>query len=400
MPGPAGSAQRRLSTSLFTMNGETHKTSRQLLLPLFQKSFLHTYHADLVDGIENLLSSWRHGQRLDLPTEMRRWSWSTAGRLLYGLDVSGCDDALRHEIDRWAALNFGWATRGMPVDLPFFPYRRLLNRARSVEQTLVDLLRVKNSQSASGRDVMSLLVGSQQAVGRTLTQEEFIGHAITMFLAAFETTANTLTWTLFLLDQHPEVHADLVDELKVLGGQAPRIDQLERLPLLDRVLKESMRLLPAVVFSRRIATQDGPLGEYELPAGSRVLFSHYMTHHLPSIYTEPETFRPSRWEEFAPSPGQYLPFGMGARFCIGAAFANLVVKTALATIVPRWRIQVAPKARVDRKVVITLSPRFGIPARLAAQNGDFRCNQVRGNIHEMVDLRPTARVAHPVRRAA
>src|ERR1051326_7458964 len=132
MPGPAGWAQRQLPTSLFTMNGETHKPSRQLLLPLFQKSFLHTYHADLVDGIENLLSSWRHGQRLDLPTEMRRWSWSTAGRLLYGLDVSGCDDALRHEIDRWAALNFGWATRGMPVDLPFFPYRRLLNRARSV----------------------------------------------------------------------------------------------------------------------------------------------------------------------------------------------------------------------------------------------------------------------------
>src|SRR5207248_2022617 len=127
--------------------------------------------------------------------------------------------------------------------------------------------------------------------GQQLTDGELVGHAMTLFLAAFETTANTLSWTLFLLAQHPDVLADLLDELAFLGGDAPAMHRLDRLPLLDNVLKETMRLLPAIPFSRRIATTDCLLGPYHVPQGSRVLFSHYITHHMPELYPEPNRFR-------------------------------------------------------------------------------------------------------------
>src|SRR5204862_4477123 len=107
-----------------------------------------------------------------------------------------------------------------------------------------------------------------------------------------ETTASTLTWTVFLLAQHPAIMAELMDELdRVLGGNAPTRDQLAQLSFLDRVIKESMRILPPVPFTIRAADDDAiPMGSLTLGHGTRVICSHFLTHHLQVIYLQPDIF--------------------------------------------------------------------------------------------------------------
>jgi cytochrome P450 len=156
--------------------------------------------------------------------------------------------------------------------------------------------------------------------------------------------------------------------------------------LLECVIKESMRVLPSVVYNTRNSTEPFELGPYHLPSGTTVGFSNYITHHMPELYPQPEKFLPQRWLSTTPSPYEYLPFGAGPRICIGATFAMMMLKISLAMIVQRYRLTVAPGSRIDRKVTVTLSPKYGVPMRIGPPDRQFAKSEVRGNIHEMVDL--------------
>jgi cytochrome P450 len=211
-----------------------------------------------------------------------------------------------------------------------------------------------------------------------------------LLIAAHETSSHTLSWTLLLLSQHPEVLGALLAELDAkLGGSAPTLEQLGQLPVLDSVVKESMRLLPATpfLFFRR-ATGSFELGPYTLPEKAVVLLSPLVTHREPSLYPEPLRFWPERWKTLSPSTYEYLPFGAGPRMCIGASFANMALRVLLALLVQRFRFTLSPDARVSRLVRgITLGPKHGLPMRIDAQ--DRRSappGPVRGDIHQLVQL--------------
>src|SRR6185369_5073194 len=106
-------------------------------------------------------------------------------------------------------------------------------------------------------------------------------------------------------------------------------------------------LLPAVPYSRRRTSRDGAIGRYFLPQKTRIIFSHYLTHHLPEIYSNPERFDPARWETIKPSPAEYLPFGAGLRTCLGASLAPFIIKIALSLILPKWKLTVVPNTMVN-----------------------------------------------------
>ena len=179
--------------------------------------------------------------------------------------------------------------------------------------------------------MLSLLIQARDDENRGMTDTELVGQATILFGASFETTASTLTWTVFLLAQHPAIMGELMDELdRVLGGNAPTRDQLAQLSFLDRVIKESMRILPPVPFTIRAADDDAiPMGSLTLSHGTRVICSHFLTHHLPEIYPEPEIFRPDRWRDIDPTQYEYMPFSAGPRACVGAMFAIQVLKISL-----------------------------------------------------------------------
>ncbi|HEV2095075.1 MAG TPA: cytochrome P450 [Chthoniobacterales bacterium] len=120
--------------------------------------------------------------------------------------------------------------------------------------------------------------------------------------------------------------------------------------------------------------------------GARVICSHYLTHHLPELYPEPERFRPERWREINPSQYEYLPFSAGPRMCIGAMFAMQVVKISLAMMLQQFRFTVVPGTRIDRVIRITMNPRHGLPMMVAPNDRKFERSAVHGQIREMVTL--------------
>lgn len=221
-----------------------------------------------------------------------------------------------------------------------------------------------------------------------MTDAELLGQAATFFVAGHETTANTLAWTLFLLAQHPQVVAELAEELDgLLRGEPPTIKQLAQLPLLEAVVKESMRLLPALplLFPRTVA-EPTELGTCALPKGARVVVSPIVTHRQPALFPEPMRFRPERWQKLQPSAYEYIPFSAGPRMCIGAGFASMTLRIVLAMVVQKFRLELAPDARISRHVRSSImAPKHGIPMTvLGPEHRLRRQERIRGDIHELV----------------
>lgn len=386
--GPRNSPHRRLTSGLLSMNGEQHKRNRRLVMEAFQKKSIQSYHPTIVDLTNQLLAGWSPGEERDINRDMTEFMLRVTSTILFGVDEPERAYRLGRMIDHWVEMNHRLGMGAFVSDAAITnQYDDLLDYAGELEQEILGLIQKRRGSSQQGIDVLSLLIRAHDEQG-SITDEELVGNAALLFGAAHLTTAHTLTWTLFLLAEHPSImrrlHGELLD---TLDGDAPSLDQVERLHLTERIIKESMRVLPASSYSQRIAGTATDLGPFRLNRGSAVIFSQFITHHRSDIYPEPEVFRPDRWLTQTPSPYAYLPFGNGPRMCVGATLAMLTLKTALPTILQRFRVSVVPNCEVSGKIISTmLGPTTTVLMRIDEQDGRFECHPVRGNIHEMVDL--------------
>jgi cytochrome P450 len=380
--------RRRRSIGILNMNGEQHKQQRRLMQPAFHRKQIEGYRDDMVAITRAALDTWRPGQTLDIAQALQQLTLRVAGKTLFGLDLSrearGFGVLIKQLLD---TPFFTPSISLLPIDLPGTPFRRMMEQSRRLDDAILALIARKRADTSSQRDVLATLIAARDEEGGSMTDMELLGQTTTLLIAGHETSSNALAWTLFLLAQHPHVLADLVDELDgALRGAAPTVEQIKELPLLERVIKESMRLLPPAALGSRVSTAPFELGPYEMPKGAIVTFSQYLTHRLPELYPEPLKFRPERWERIDPSPYEYLPFGAGPRMCIGASFAMMEIKLVLAMLLQRYRLQVVPGANVDWQVKITLAPSNGMPMTVSAQDRQYTKTEVRGTIHEAVDL--------------
>ncbi len=165
-----------------------------------------------------------------------------------------------------------------------------------------------------------------------------------------------------------------------------QLEQTRSLPLLDRVIKESMRLFPPAIHGGRIATGPFEMGGYEFPTGTKVMYSEFITHRMPEIYPEPQRFLPERWAGPEPTTFAYIPFLAGPRRCLGAEFAMLELKIVLALLLQRYRLTLPQGTRIDRSVLFTLEPKHGMPMLLERQDRQWAKVAVDGDIHELVNL--------------
>jgi cytochrome P450 len=402
--GPKSSSQRRLTCGLLSMNGEDHKRNRRIVMGPFQKRSIETYRDSLVVLVEEMLAGWRPGQARNIFADMTQFMLRVTSSVLFGFDRTDLAYSIGRKTERWVQLNHEMGIGSLlasardPVG-----YERLLAQARDLEEDIVRMIDYRRRSPEEGNDVLSLLIRAHDDEGVGLSNDELIGQAAVLFAAAHLTTANTLTWTLFLLAQHPPVAQALYEELTgALAGGAPTLEQLDRLPFLDRVVKESMRTLPASSYSQRINVEPTSLGPLRLSTGTLVVFSQFMTHHLPELFAEPYRFRPERWESIDPSPYAYLPFATGAKMCIGAALAMMTIRLTVSTIWQRVRLSVVPGAEINGKVTSTmLGPTTGMPMLVMSTGAPYANHWVRGNIHELVELDwpETPRIAKTPRAA-
>ncbi len=228
------------------------------------------------------------------------------------------------------------------------------------------VLRVAGERRASGEDagdLLSMLLSAQDDSGVGMTDRQLRDELMTLFVGGHETTAIALSWTWHLLGTHPdvlaEVHAELAD---VLGGRLPSTADVPRLVVLERVLRESLRLYPPVYAFDRKALADLELGGRQLRKGTVILISPWVLHRRPELFENPERFQPDRWMDSALRRDKaYLPFGGGPRVCIGNGFAWMEMTLVMAAMLQQVSCEPVSTADVAADPSITLRPHGGLP---------------------------------------
>ncbi len=394
--GPKRSAQRRVTTGLLAMNGDQHRRNRRVVKEPFSLRTIGTYGGIIQQLTDELLDNWKVGDVRDMADEMRRYMLRVTSTLLFGINDQEAACRLGDLIANWVTLNHEVGVGALVPNEKFSDgYEELLKTAEVVEAEVMAMIRSRRANPEQGNDVLSILVRTH-AVDGGLTDEELVGQAAVLFAAAHMTTAHSLTWTLFLLAQHPEVMGELWRDFESeserdMSGAAPQasgsLPKGEELSLLDRVIKESMRILPASAYSQRMTTEAVQLGPFQLSRGTGIVFTPLIVHHLAELYPEPERFLPERWIHLRPSPYAYHPFGAGPRLCIGAPLATAIVRVALKRILMRYRLAVVPDSQIGVHVESTmLFPTYGLPMEIHEADGNYSSNPVTGNIHELVEL--------------
>jgi cytochrome P450 len=358
-------AKKFLGEGLLTSEGEFHHRQRRLAQPAFHKHRINGYAQVMVDFAIRTRDRWQIGETIDIGHEMMRLTLSVVAKTLFDADVESdageVGEALTTIMEMFNRLMapFPQVLEKLPL-----PSNYKLQRARNQLDAII--YRIINERRKSGEDrgdllSMLLLATDVEGDGTGMTDQQLRDEVMTLFLAGHETTANLLTWTWYLLSQHPEAESKLHSEIdETLEGHVPSSDDFVNLKYSEMVLAEAMRLYPPAWAIGRRAIKDYPLGEYEVPARSIILMSPFVMHHDSRYYPDPFRFDPERWRpEIRESRPKfsYFPFGGGPRVCIGEGFAWMEGVMLLATLAQRWRLSLLPGQKIEPRPMITLRPK-------------------------------------------
>jgi len=362
-----------LGQGLLTTEGQVHRQQRRQIQPIFQRTSVERYGPATVACALRLQKRWQAKAQntgsFDILQEMIRLTLSVISRTTFDVDLEvdvGAQTVTSAVItlSEWIFCAVIMPFARFFEKLPFGPGPRV-RAAREALETLVYRMIAERRAKGLRDDLLSLLM--QEGEGK-LTDRQIRDHAMVIFLGGTESLANTLTWTWYLLSQHPEVEARLHAELQsVLGDRPPTVEDLEKLTYTRKVLAESLRLYPPAWNLTRRTVADCEIGGYRVPAGSYIIMSQWVVHHDPRYYPEPFRFDPERWmpELQAARPKYaYFPFGGGARVCIGEHLAWLQGTLLLATLAQRWQLRLAPGHPVVLRQRINLRPKDGMQMTL------------------------------------
>jgi cytochrome P450 len=362
-------AKKFLGEGLLTSEGAAHLRQRRLLQPAFHRDRIAAYASVMVEHADRLHSRWRDGETLDVSKEMMRVTLSIVGKTLFDTDVESRADQVGLAVTE--VLETFWFS--------LLPFQRLieqlpipvLRRARAARARLDSLIysMISERRAAGGDrgDLLSMLIAAQDEEaegGKGLTDVQVRDEAMTLLLAGHETTANALTWTWYLLSQAPDVEQAMHDEIdRALAERRPTLADVARLPLVERVVTESMRLYPPAWMVGRRAIAECNLGGYAIPPRAMVIMSPYVMHRDARFFADPARFLPDRWTpEFKAALPKfaYFPFGGGVRQCIGEQFAWMELVLLVATIGQQWRLSLVPGHPVVPQPLVTLRAKHGM----------------------------------------
>ena len=375
-----------LGLGLVTSEGTFHRRQRQLTQPAFNHERLNAYGETMVRLTAEAAAGWRAGESLDVLDSMRQITLPVASQTLFGTQVDAEHERIIEAFRAGLSLFRWFKPSGSRLGDRFSPARRRRARqSRDTMETLVSRIIAERRRAGEDRgDLLSLLLSRPDEEGEELTCDRQIrDEAVTLFIAGFENIATALTWTWYLLAQHPEAEARLHAELdEVLGGRPPGAADVPRLAYTRMVFEEAMRVYPPVPRLVRTALKDYQVGDYTVPAGALVVVSQYLMHRDPRFFPHPERFDPER---FAPEAKRarpaysYFPFGGGVRRCIGDGFTYMEGVLMLATLASRWRLRLDPRGgRVELLATHFLHPKGHLMMTAEGRVGSARAGHTPG----------------------
>lgn len=353
------SLAKYVGRGLLTAKGDYWLKQRRLIQPGFHKNKLIQVSELMLTEVRQLIQKAVTQKEISLTQVMNELAFNVVGRTLFstGPDVHNLfelsdivtelqDYIIRKE--RQPYYRWWFYLTGKEV--------RSRRRARRAQEILLSFIQERKASGEDKGDILDMLLQTRYEDGTGMTDAQLIEECLILFVAGHETSANALTWAIYLLDQHPEVKQRIKAEaLQVKGNAFERVNQLN---YTEQVIKEVMRLYPPAWLIDRVAQQEDHYNGWTFPKKTVMLTFIYGLHHDPRFWENPYTFNPDRFspEKLERIPkGAYLPFGAGPRLCIGNAFAMMEMKLALAEWVKEIDYAVLTK-EVALRPLISLRP--------------------------------------------
>jgi cytochrome P450 len=355
-----------LGEGMITSEGAQHRMQRQVAQPAFHRQRIPEYASVMVREAASMRDRWRDGEQRDIALGMMHLTLNVVAQTLFAADLHEEVNELADAINRIMGLyNFlvmlpaaEWLVHARPPGLAAFVRAR-----KRIDAVVYRMIKAHRQRGADGGSLLDLMLAASP--DRSAASEQSLrDQVITIFLAGYETVANALAWTWYLLSQNPECERRFHEEIdRELQGRLPTVEDLPRLRYVEMVLTESMRLYPPAWAMGRYARADFQLGEFFLPAKTTVLISQFVTHRDARFFPDPLRFDPERFTPEAKlrrTKFAYFPFGAGFRQCIGESFALMESVLLLTTLAQKWRLSLVPGHRVEPEPLITLRPKFGM----------------------------------------
>jgi cytochrome P450 len=377
-------SKRLLGEGLVTSEGEYHDRQRRLIQPTFHPNRIKGYGDIMTSHAVRMQERWKDGSTLDIHKEMMHVTSEIISKAVLGSDIKAEEDevgvALQTCMEYFNRLQmpFGELIEKIPI-LPINKgYQSAKKKLDSIVYSMIKEHRDTESKGVYHKDdLLYTLLEAQDTeagIGR-MTDLQLKDEVMTIFLAGHETTSNALTWTFYLLSQHPTADDRLYAELcSVLGDKdakrIPTVEDISKLEYTEKVFRESMRLYPPAWTLGRKAINDYKVDKYVIPAGSIILMSQYVMHHDSRYFSDPDTFYPDRWTKEARlhlPRFSYFPFGGGIRGCVGEPFVWMEGILLLATICRHWKMHHDRDHKVGLKPLITLRPKYGMCMKLESR---------------------------------
>src|SRR5215472_12275199 len=351
-----------LGEGMITAEGAQHRSQRQVAAPAFHRQRISEYAEVMVREAARMGDAWRDGQKRDIAIDMMHLTLNVVAETLFATNLRDRVHELADAINRIMGLyNFlvmlpaaEWLVHVRPPGLAAFVRAR--RRIDAVVHRMIDAHRNHPSDGRSLLDFMLAPTHDNPAPEKSLRDQ-----VITIFLAGYETVANALSWTWYLLSQNPDCERRFHEEIdRELMGRLPTFDDIPRLPYVEMVMAESMRLYPPAWAMGRSALHDFQLGDFFLPAKTTVLMSQFVTQRDPRFFPDPLRVDPERFSPEAKARRtkfSYFPFGAGFRQCIGESFAWMEGMLLLATLAQKWKLSLVPNHSVEPEPLITLRPK-------------------------------------------
>ena len=362
-----------VGNGLLVSEGEFWRRQRRLAQPAFHRERIAGYAAGMVEAARRSMAGWREGQ-VDLHALLMLLTRDVVATTLFPGSAAREADEVGESLETLMARFADWRFAVFPglARLPLADNRRYA-AARARMHGVVDRIIAERRRlgSPDHGDLLGMLMAARDEDGTQMSDEQLRAEVLILFVAGHETTALALSWACVLLSQRPGTWELLAREVAaVLGGRAATAEDAPRLVYTERVILEAMRLYPPAWSIGREALEDVELDGLSLERGAQVWIVQWASHRDPRYFPRPHSFMPERWEgdllrrlpRFA-----YFPFGGGPRLCIGNSFAMLEAVLVLATLVQRWRVEVAPRDVPAPQFSITLRPDGPLRATLRAR---------------------------------
>ncbi len=356
--------------SLLLLDGDRHSRQKRLLMPPFHGDRMRAYGETIQAIAQQVVAEIPLEQPFIAREMTQRISLQVILRTVFGLEegdrfteleqrLSSMVDSMTSSVWRTLAVFL----KPLQQDLgAWSPWGKFLRQQRAIDDLIYAEIAERRGRDEDGMDVLSLMMAARDEDGEPMTDQELRDELMTLLIAGHETTATAIAWALYWAHRQPEVHQQLMAELGDWKAQGGALEGVLKLPYLDAVCAETLRIFPVTLFTfARMPKQPVELGGYRFEPGSMLLPSVYLTHRREDLYPQADQFRPERFLERQFSPFEYLPFGGSNRRCIGMAFAQYEMKLALATLLTEAQFELReaePVTAVRRGV--TMAPQGGI----------------------------------------